>query len=212
VYVGDAQTDEDLDRLAALGLDRPDEVLLVGSSGLASAIARRVSDGEQPGSERGRYDRLWFIVGSHHARSAEQVRRFRLAHDGVATIVLPLTEDAPVQRPQRVARVGLVHVEGLGAAPLADSPQIAARLAELTAALLGERAEAGTVLVMTGGDTARAILTRLRVDFIEVTGSAAPGVVHGLVSVGGQRIGIVTKGGGFGRPELFAQLARDLVA
>jgi len=212
VYVADAECDEDLDRIAALGLARPDEVLLAGSSGLASAIAGRVTHGDKVTDERSRYRHLWFIVGSHNARSAEQVRALLLAHEDVTTIVLPLAEGAAVQRPHRLASLGLVHVEGLGGPALADPLRIAARLAELSVALVGERAEAATALCMTGGDTARAILSRLRVGFVEVTGSAAPGVVHGLVSVDGRRIGIVTKAGGFGQPELFAQLARDLIA
>lgn len=213
VYVADAQTDDDLDRLAALGLSCPEDVLLVGSSGLGSAIARRTAAGAAAHTPVARgYRRLWLVVGSHNARSAEQVRALAGRPD-MSTVVLPLA-DAPIAIPDAhaLAPLVLVHVEGLGGPALADPRRIAARLAELTAGLLGAQPVPGTALFMTGGDTARAILSRVGVRSIEVIGSAAPGVVHGTVTFGGHAIGIVTKAGGFGQPQLFVQLARDLLA
>lgn len=214
VYVADAQSDAELDRLAAVALNCGDDVLLVGSSGLGSAIARHVAAGDEArmATPPSRYQRLWFVVGSHHARSAEQVQVL-LGQREVSTMVLPLDEPpGALPTPQPTPRLALVHVEGLGGPALADPQRIATRLAQLTAAMVGERPAAGTALLMTGGDTARAILSRLGVRAIAVIGSAAPGVVHGTIAVGGQPVGIVTKSGGFGEPGLFVQMVRELLA
>jgi 4-hydroxythreonine-4-phosphate dehydrogenase len=65
--------------------------------------------------------------------------------------------------------------------------------------------------VITGGDTAQATLARLGVRSVDVRTSLFPGVVHGTAPFAGQELGIVTKAGGFGDPDLFVRLASRLV-
>lgn len=214
VYVADADSEHELDLIAAHGLSCSDEVLLAGSSGLASAIARRLRPQSKVSrrNERRCYQRLWFVVGSHNARSAEQVRAL-LAQQELTTIVLPLADEPPrvTHHGEGLTRLGLVHVEGLDATPTLDPQRVAAQLAEITAQLLDDCRDSETALFMTGGDTARAVLSRLRVDLIDVLGTQYPGIVHGRVPVNGQQVGLLTKAGGFGQPDLFLRLAADLL-
>ena len=213
VWVADAQDEADLDRVARLGWDQED-ILLVGSSGLAGALARQpgiaLSSG-QPGRQPG-YRRVWFVVGSRNSRSAQQVRAL-IAHGDVMSVVLPLAGHMP----EPCARggsgdrgVGVIHVEGLDAPTAGDPQRIAAQLGEIAATMLGLAPQARTALVLTGGDTARATLARLGVERVDVLASLSPGVVHGAARVAGQELGVVTKAGGFGDPDLFVRLAAQL--
>jgi len=211
VYVADADDDAGLDRIAALGLARCPDVLLAGSSGLAAAVARLVCAGAPvPPEEQPTYRRLWFVVGSYHACSARQVRALR--PHAPTTIVVPPSGQLPaVDAQHRAAALGVVHVEGLDAAPMQNPAQVAARLARVAEQLVADAGEGDTALFLTGGDTARAVLARMEVDAIDVHGSRYPGVIHGRAVLRGRPVGIVTKSGGFGPPDLFVQAARDLL-
>jgi uncharacterized protein YgbK (DUF1537 family) len=211
VLVADAESGQDLARIADLGLAAGDKVLLVGSSGLAAALADRMrSAGLQPQHQPlPQYDRLIFVVGSHNACSAGQVRAL-LAERRVETVTL--TARGELRKAQAGASPGalVIHVEGLDAPPTLDAPWVVRRLADATAEALAVRADARTALFMTGGDTARAVLSRLQVGEVDVIGSLYPGVVHGRVTAQGRRLGIVTKAGGFGSPDLFARVLASI--
>jgi 4-hydroxythreonine-4-phosphate dehydrogenase len=77
--------------------------------------------------------------------------------------------------------------------------------------LLAEIGAASTALFLTGGDTARAVLSRLGIGSIEVVGTLYPGVVRGEASLGGERLSVITKAGGFGNVDLFPRVAQDLL-
>jgi uncharacterized protein YgbK (DUF1537 family) len=213
LYVADAATEAELDRIAALGLANARQVLLAGSSGLACALARQICAAAPAAADaQPTYRRLWFVVGSHNARSASQVRTL-LAQQRVPTIVLPLSHQLPVLEPEhRAAAIGLLHVEGLDGPPTLDPRQVVGRLAQLAGDLVADAEPGETALFMTGGDTARSVLGRLGMRAIDVYGSRYPGVIHGRALVHGRPIGLVTKAGGFGTPDLFVRAAADLVA
>jgi uncharacterized protein YgbK (DUF1537 family) len=214
VLVADSHDDADLDRIARVGLARGQDVLLVGSSGLAAALARQQQVGTLPDPARNqrRYSRLWFVVGSYNSRSAEQVRTL-LARGDVAELVVPLTGEMP-ELPERAVcaehAIGVIHVEGLAAPGVLDPRRIAAQIGELAAMVVGKASAADAALVITGGDTARATLARLGVKSVDVCQSLLPGVVHGTALFAGQELGIITKAGGFGEPDLFTRLAAQL--
>jgi D-threonate/D-erythronate kinase len=208
VYVADAQDEEHLAAIAAFGLAHPQDVLLVGSSGLSSAVVRLLTPGTGAARTR-RLDarRLHFLVGSHHARSVEQVQALLDAGDVPAYVLSPTAAvDVPGERAPRVA---LVHVEGLGAPPRLDPAWIAQRLGDAAIGLLRAAGDEPVVLFLTGGATARAILERLAVDRIEILASLFPGVVHGRVRVSGRPVDVITKSGGFGERDLLVRLARE---
>ena len=67
-------------------------------------------------------------------------------------------------------------------------------------------------LVATGGDTARAVLTQLGVAGVDLLAELAPGIPIGLAH-GGPCTGmpVITKAGGFGRPDALIQAVQWLV-
>ena len=65
-----------------------------------------------------------------------------------------------------------------------------------------------SLLAMTGGDTALAVLRRLAVEVIEVTGEVRPGIVFGRVELQERQLWVLTKAGGFGDDELFLDIER----
>lgn len=210
VLVADAESEQDLARIAALGVAGGDKVLLVGSSGLAAALADRMPPGALPRLPQ-QYERLIFVVGSHNACSASQVRAL-LANRAVQTVALTARGELRVAKNGASPAVLVIHVEGLDAPPTLDPRWVVRRLAEATADALAAHADAHTALFMTGGDTARAVLSRLQVGEIDVIGSLYPGVVQGRVTLPGRRLGIVTKAGGFGSADLFANVLETLTA
>jgi uncharacterized protein YgbK (DUF1537 family) len=210
VLVADAETEDDLASIAAVCLAVPGKVLMVGSSGLATALARQVQP-TQPMPVHPRYERLLFVVGSYNSRSAAQARAL-LADSQVHGLALTARgELRRTAKGQSDARAVILHVDGLDAAPAMDAQSVAQRLAGATAELLAEQGAGSTALFLTGGDTARATLSHLRVDAVDVIGNLYPGVVHGRASVAGQTLGVITKAGGFGDTDLFVRAVEVLV-
>jgi uncharacterized protein YgbK (DUF1537 family) len=91
----------------------------------------------------------------------------------------------------------------------ADAPtrraEMAGRLADAARARI-ERARPGT-LVLTGGETAIAVLRALGASGLRLTGEIEPGVALGaLVDGPFDGLTLVTKAGGFGDPDLLVRL------
>jgi uncharacterized protein YgbK (DUF1537 family) len=206
--VVDCRSEADLAAIATAGLTAPGDVLFVGAAGLADAIARRAYGEEarvfRPPLGKGP---LLVVVGSLAAASRDQVERLHAAMPGLAELVaLPQSGDAGTDSLDPDADVVLLRSceDARGANPL----EVAACLAERAEALIAERAP--RALVLSGGDTARAVLDRLGVTALDVMGETAPGVVASRCRLRGRTATIVTKAGGFGRADLFVELARRL--
>jgi uncharacterized protein YgbK (DUF1537 family) len=214
LLVADAQLDSHLDHLVEVTLAMSEDALLVGSSGLATALARRTVGGGAvaPIAVPDRFRRLLFVVGSRNPRSVAQVRAL-LADKGAADLGVSLQDGALRLRrapSEPLSGLGVVYVAGLEEAPLMDSQLAAAQLAEVAAALLAAGRVRDTAMFITGGDTARATLARLGVRVVAVSGSFAPGVVLGSSEVNGCRLFLVTKAGGFGDTDLLTGIATQL--
>jgi uncharacterized protein YgbK (DUF1537 family) len=210
VLVADAQTGQELASIAARCLPASGKVLLVGSSGLASALVACLPAAfTRPVHPT--YGRLVFVVGSYNARSAAQVGALLSQGDVEALALTSNGELRRIAQGGRGSRIVLLHVEGLGAAPTLDPRRVSQQLAGATADLLSSQPGTSTALFLTGGDTARAVLSRLQVDGVEVIGNLYPGVVHGRIRAASGALGVVTKAGGFGSTDLFAQAVAALV-
>jgi D-threonate/D-erythronate kinase len=214
VVVADAQNEEQLDAIAAYGLAHPQDVLLAGSSGLSSAVMRLLApaNGFSGPTRRFETSRLHFLIGSHHARSAEQVQALVATGDVPAHVLSPAAGDALPGAIANATRGVLVHVAGLGTPLRLDPAWIARRLGDAATSLLRAAGDEPVALFLTGGATARSILEHLGVDRIEIVGSLFPGVVHGRVTVGGRAVDVITKSGGFGERDLLVRLARECVS
>jgi D-threonate/D-erythronate kinase len=213
VVVADAQNEEQLDAIAAYGLAHSQDVLLAGSSGLSSAVMRLLAPGNVSGpARRLETRRLHFLIGSHHARSAEQVQALVATGDVPAHVLSPSAGDTLPEAIANASRGVLVHVAGLGTPLRLDPAWIARRLGDAAEVLLRAAGDEPVALFLTGGATARSILEHLGVDRIEIVGSLFPGVVHGRVTAGGRAVDVITKSGGFGERDLLVRLARECVS
>jgi 4-hydroxythreonine-4-phosphate dehydrogenase len=172
VLVCDAEDDDDLARIAGAG---PAGAVWAGSAGLAGALFR----GLEPGG------------GAPPA-----------AAPGGPALVVVGTRAAAAQLEVLLGRAGVI---GIPAGPRAAEEAHAALARGEDAVVYGEAAagidftraaEHAAGLVLTGGETARAVCDRVGVTAIELIREIEPGVPLGRAG----DLGIVTKAGAFGGP------------
>jgi uncharacterized protein YgbK (DUF1537 family) len=210
-WIADAASDDDLERVARWALTRAATALMAGAAGLGSALAECAFDGKVAPPRTGPLaGPILYVVGSRAAVSVCQADRLAAGNPDC----VPL--DAPRGRLDiegaatalRGRRAGLVRV------PSGDdgtSPEAVARaLGESVAALI--RQTTLGALLLTGGDTAAAVLAAIERPLVTLAGEVAPGVPLGHVEIGGRRVWLVTKAGGFGAEDLFLALPRMLGA
>jgi D-threonate/D-erythronate kinase len=212
VIAVDAVNDAALQRLArALLLLAPMRLLPVGSAGLAKALAAEILGGSvraHPAGSTSPEDGVAdgpvvAVIGSFSAVSAKQVHE--LSKDpAIEVIALPsdvwLSATGSRELPAMISKAEAVLEQGRGVAlavdgaPALESTRALVRaMAAAAEPILGR---AGT-LVLTGGDTARAVLDRLRIRQIDVRSEFEPGICISR-QPGRSRLRIVTKAGGFG--------------
>lgn len=195
----DAGTDADLSRIAAAGLALGGPVLWCGSAGLAGALA-----GAPLGTPSliGLARPLLGLFGSDHAVTVVQLREagphhLALADDGAATAAAAV--DA------RLATTGIALVS-FSLPPGLSRAAAGERIARAAAALLAGIARPATLLV-SGGETLRAVCTALDASHLEVQGQLMPGVPHSLLRGGRwDRIRVISKSGAFGAESLLAEI------
>lgn len=208
ILVVDVEEDAHLDILAEAVLQLMPRPLLVGSAGLALALARRLSpsppvpsaQAEPHPSEAG----ALVVCGSRHSTSLAQAAAFG-ERDTVKVHWLQQNWSGTTAQGhgRRIAH-DLQQSDVLLMAPAKDvraagrSPHEAAEtLGEVVADVVAAIAPAG--LVLTGGETAIGVLRALGANEIQVFGELADGIPVGAVDLaGGRRIPVVTKAGGFG--------------
>jgi D-threonate/D-erythronate kinase len=180
VVLADAETDADLEALAAAALQATPPPLLVGSAGLAGALARCL--GLRADRARIPSGRRWLIVaGSRHPAARGQVAAARAA--GLTVLVAPAAEQG-------------------------DPTSVAKALAAQARAIVDDGA--ADLVVATGGETALAVVEAFGAERLDLVGAPGPGLalVH-LRGPGRPALPMVTKAGGFGSEELFVSLARE---
>jgi len=193
VVVLDAVCDEDLDRIAGVGLALPFRILWAGSAGLASALARTLPARPQFRFRPAPEGPVLFCIGSDHRVTAEQ--QAALVNQRGALLLDPETTSA-----------------GCIKAALGRAQHVVLRVphGQLSADWLKElvvRAPA-SALVLSGGDTASFVCRAIGVQRIELLDEIIPGVPCGVIRGGVfHGIAVVTKSGGFGRPDALIQVA-----
>jgi len=208
VVVADAETDEDLARLAAAVTALGPDAVPVGSAGLAARLAESWAAESEPAP-------ALVVVTSLHQTARGQVEE--LAADERTRIEQPAPRDLADDTAWRewsagvlerfdpaVAHTALVAPEDRDGA--LDPASVARRFGSLAADLAARHELSG--FVVTGGDGARALTAALDARAIALTGEVAPGIPLGTLS-GGPRHGraIVTKAGGFGSPTALLEAA-----
>ncbi|MGW1009445.1 four-carbon acid sugar kinase family protein [Streptomyces termitum] len=199
LFVCSAATDEELDRIVDAVPD-PGAVLWVGSPGLAAALARRHPAPAVPGTGGTAAPpaaaRPLLAVGS-----ANPATRRQLALMGREPGAVSVAADGP---PEAVAArlraadtpVRIVHTpHERRADPAGPTRLLAASVAALAA---GGPAFDG--LVLTGGETAEAVLRALGAAGLDLHDEPEPGIARGVLAgpPGAPRLPVVVKAGGFG--------------
>jgi uncharacterized protein YgbK (DUF1537 family) len=202
LIVFSATEDGDLDVLVA-AVTRLDEVLWVGSPGLAAALARRCarargSAAPVPAPAR----RPLVVVGSTNPASRRQLAELSTRGDvhGVTVGVDPVPAVDVLRRLTAPILTLQTPDERL-------TPETAHALARSQAAVVHALTDDDTVdaLVITGGETASTVLEPLGATGIDLLDEPEPGVVRGSL-VGRIRLPVLIKAGGFGDDALLLRL------
>ena len=232
VAVCDAETQADLDRIAAAGLRIAAEGLriaaagpsgglapfFVGSAGLAHALAAvEARPALAPLRIASRRGGSLIVVGSLATTSRAATRKLA-ALDGV--VHLPVSSETllgdPGELAAAVARVAiaiaaghdvLVEIAMAGVPDMALGPRLVHALADALAPL----GAAIGAFAATGGETASALLSRFGVDGIRLVDEIEPGVSLGL-TLGRLAIPVATKAGAFGDADSLIRIRERLRA
>jgi D-threonate/D-erythronate kinase len=208
ILVFDAESAADLEQIVRILQPELKRMLLVGSAGIAQAVGRVCFPGPVPALRSpSMTGRILVVVGSRAQQSAEQVRRLLLSGN-TERFVAPngVVSDESVAQSQ--AQLVVLQATAPAAGPDSDAVAVARRLAESAAALLA-RGGIGALLV-TGGDTAIAILQRLGQSTLRVMGTLLPGIPYSRIKAAGGDLLFVTKAGGFGAPDTFDTIVTRL--
>jgi uncharacterized protein YgbK (DUF1537 family) len=221
VAVCDAETDDDLDAVAAAAIQHRHPVV-VGAGGVAAALGRALR-GNHTGSDRrpggtvagcsGPLEpaaSVLVVVGTAEPISHRQVVRLQQA----GAVVQPVEHSDSGPAAETVDALDRALGTGWGVLQVAPGPvdvdrssRLLERLADTTAAVLARQPL--TRVVLTGGATARAVLTRLGVDKLRLQCQVHAGAAH-LRTVDGRHV--VTRPGSHGGVDSLEQIAYHLGA
>jgi 4-hydroxythreonine-4-phosphate dehydrogenase len=196
--VCDAETDADLQAIAAAWASHPD-VLVAGTAAVIGAVTAALLGGgtDRPAPPPVAAPVL-VVCGSLHTLARRQV-----AHVGALGVAVaePGSFLGTVTDALHAGRPGVVVSPPwrAGAVPAADAQRVAVQLAA-TAAEVAGAVTVGTLIVI-GGDTAAAVLGP---EPVTVGGTLAPGIPWARRPDGGPLI--VTRAGGFGSRSSLAEL------
>lgn len=187
----DATSDDDLDRLAATVTPG---CLVASARGLASALARRLYPGRQPSPARIPTGPIGFAIGSRDPVTLAQLAQLQ-DHGGP-----PLTP-APDGDVPPLSHSGSFVIQATAGAG-APGRVVAARLAEGVL----PHAPAVKTLVLTGGETAAALLGAAGVGLLAVEGEILPGLPVCRAIGAADLPVLITKSGGFGPSDTLLRL------
>jgi D-threonate/D-erythronate kinase len=189
--VPDASSDADLDRLAATL--RPG-IPVAAARGLAAALARRLRPGHLPAPAHLQRGPLGFAVGSRDPVTLAQVAQLQRSGG-------PRFIPAPDGEVPNAAAPGPCLIQATAGAG-AEGHVVTARLAAgVIRHIPGLR-----TLVLTGGETAAAVLDAVGIRLLRISGEVLPGLplchAEGLPGFPD----LITKSGGFGPPDTLLRL------
>jgi D-threonate/D-erythronate kinase len=195
--VVDGETDEQLRTVVDASRLTRSPVLLAGSGGLARPLAESqrtsLTDRSAAPLEAARDLAPELVVVGSHAEQA-RAQRQRLVAAGIAEVLLSEREEETTSAVRRALLAGPVLLSPDPARPVVRDRS--ARLAQaLSRVAAGALDRAGT-LVVTGGETARAVLVAAGASRLVVLGEREPGIVHSFAPALG--LHVVTKAGAFG--------------
>lgn len=190
--VPDAASDADLDVIVA---GAGPDTLFAGARGLATAVARRLSGRADAGPLlSGLPAPVHMLIGSRDPITLAQMAELRMRRPEIAVAPAPNGQvPAEIVAETRVLQVG-------EAAPPLPGAEVTDAL---VSGFLGHALHRCGTLVVTGGETASALLDRLAVGLLRVEGEVLPGLP--LATFEGGPV-LVTKSGGFGARDALLRL------
>lgn len=197
--VCDAETDADLDQIAAAALGR--NIILAGASALAAAMRRSrpaPSDAPPSAAPPVRESPVLFILGTASPSTRAQLAELELA-------------GLPVHRVQPADIPSFDPGTDGSAAVVVDGPVDPSRSGAIVESLAGFalRAHAGRHLVLSGGETARSVLDALGIRRMHPLAQAHPGAVVSATADG--RL-VATRPGSFGDRHSLTQILTTMQA
>jgi len=214
IVVVDAQTSEDIDKLARAIVSLGDRAVPVGAGGLAIPLARLWASEQSRGP-------VVVVVTSQHSASRGQARALTAGGAHTWSPTLQALADDQLWKDwsaEVVAGVGALDMTTAptvlllapeGRADGLDSEKVATRLGELAGELVRQFEVAG--IVATGGDGASHTLQALSANGIALVDEVTGGVPLGRLT-GGEAAGlpVVTKAGGFGAENVLLRAAQAI--
>jgi len=198
--IPDCRTLADLERAARADWQT---TLLVGASGLGEGLARQLVPGDGQRALPAPALPLLLAIGSHDPITLAQAAAAVAALPGLRHVVSADGTFPPG------APLGDIVLFQAGARPgHPGHAQIMARFGHNTARLLREGPFASALI--SGGETAQTILRALDIACVRLIGAAAPGIALVRAEIGGRRVDILTKSGGFGTPDELVRLCRSV--
>lgn len=204
--------------LAVIAPSFPEQGRLVAPNQLVAILGastcHRIIDAQDGESlhrlaEASREHPEWLLVGSaglaRHLAGQPHPKQIKAQGDGPILVV--------AGSPSCVTREQLVYLEGLSEVTVLGTPHTELRDAGETAMALADAVAEWSMrntpraVVLTGGATGRAVLARLGVSQVRIHGELEPGIPVGSLPDGRP---VVTKAGGFGRPETLLDVVRSL--
>jgi D-threonate/D-erythronate kinase len=202
VAVCDAETRDDLLRLAHQASVAASPILWCGAAGLARALstATTISSAQLQG-------RRLIVVGSRHAVSKAQSSRLSEEMSALAVVAGPGGVAASMQVVQETLGAGGSSALVFALPPL--DPPAAERVFRTAFARLA-RIAPPEVLVVSGGDTLFRLCDELAAESLEAIGEWSPGVAVARI-VGGAWDGVtlISKSGAFGDPDLLVGILEN---
>jgi 4-hydroxythreonine-4-phosphate dehydrogenase len=214
VLVCDAETDEDLRIAAEASMILGPGTVWAGSAGLARFLPRAAGlTGNLVDLSRRTFAvrPALFVVGSGSPTSREQAELLAAKSDTIDVRIPPeilLAGKQSLEWRDYQLKIESALNQGRDLVVLPEAgPQLDRSMGMKLAASLGElvRPFAGVVgsLVVTGGETARAVFDAWGISRLHIVGEVEPGLPFSLTSGWSRDLPVLTKAGGFGSSETF---------
>lgn len=223
IIIIDAGESADLDVIAEAAVEFGDDVVPVGSAGLAAALAVKWGTGLVAPAESDRTcERVIIVASSLHTVTREQVQALVDVEppEVQATEVTVLTPDLTALSDEAARSAWLETVSSTASTPIVivDAPEERTSSTDLVADLLAGAAatlmrdSVPTSLMLLGGEGARAVLNRLGAVSLHIHSTVREGMPIGAIE-GGRAHGatVITKAGGFGRRSDVLEIAAELL-
>lgn len=215
IWAPDISCPSDMEAAARWALDQPEATICVGAAGLAQAIGTTRFPTGVP-AQWPQVASLLFVVGSRSEVSRGQVEQlqrqlrapvFELPGGVLSQVHRDQLVTALAPRPGACSAAVVLPVD-------ADRPREPSDVAGCLghSVLQVHRLVAPGAIVLTGGDTALAVLDTLGVVRLDVGGQWSTGVPVSTVDIDASKVACVTKAGGFGTQDLFVQLVHGFAS